>query len=374
MFSIFNRWGVGREQGQDNGNGKPVDREHGASKQPDERRNLPVEIGEDMLGQSLVPVRPDFRAGGEESFQQERHARDLWSCDKKTLGTTPESIRVGLPRQLARSIGLELAENFAVESTVVDEACLLTWRTAFNDALSQPCWWKKQSAHLWEAVGVVCEARSYDHATVKLTEHMRESFQKAKQELKQAPNQEADAKTRISLAASLMREAVVRAFDDLFRGPTDLTDLGIPFSATSDGSMMTEFGVKGDVTKMSITMMDGHLALRVKEKLKQAQGKYREKIDQLERGEAIRKEDVFDLKLTIKLRESRQGYGPSEEVKKYKTTKEDLARSYLEALADYASLDYSKRMKDRMLKGIQAPNEVKPQNPQIEQGAPDNKS
>ncbi len=238
-----------------------------------------------------------------------------WILDRATSGTAPESTRIAMGRQFARTLGVILARNTSSSAESVE---------ALREAISSPARLVASERHLYAAIDAVSNSYGYDRATrnmVRLMDSVLEGL----------PLSE-----KLSVTAALMRETVVKMFSEMLDAPSVPGSL---MSLSGDQSMCTVFGIQGEVEKMSVTMLRGHLSGAFKEALHGAHQKYQEKKAILHDGGAIKQDDVFELKLTI------EG-----DASTFKTTKDDLVESYTAALMKYASIKYADRIRKQEMK------------------------
>ena len=238
--------------------------------------------------------------------------------DRTTRGTAPESTRIAMGRQFARTLGVILAKNTSSSAESVG---------ALKEALSNPTQFKESERHLYAAIDAVSNSSGYDQATQNVGRYMDTALEGL------------TLSQKLSVTATLMRQTVVKMFSDMLEGPSMP---GTLMSMSGDKSMCTVFGVRGEVEKMSVTMLRGHLSSAFKQTLEQAQQRYQEKKDVLRGGGVIRRDDVFELKLSI-----------DGDVSTFKTTKADLIEGYTEALMKYASVKYADRVRPREARGLE---------------------
>lgn len=281
---------------------------------PDHKAGGNAENRAGMVPMNALPIEPrEESISPRASFQHPE-----WIMDRATSGTAPESTRIAMGRQFARTLGVILAKNTATTAESVD---------ALKEALTHPMKVSSSDRHLYAAIDVVTKSFGYDHATKNMAHHMNSA-------LDGVPLSE-----KLSVTAALMRETVVRMFSDMLDAPSMPGSL---MSMSGDQSMCTVFGVRGDVEKMSVTMLRGHLSSAFKDTLEEAHQKYQDKKAVLREGGAIKRDDVFELKLTIDGTTST-----------FKTTKDDLIESYTTALMKYASVKYADRMRQREGKALE---------------------
>jgi len=235
-----------------------------------------------------------------------------WASDTVSMGTRPESTRIAMGRQFARVLGEMLGKHTASRESSIE--CL-------KDALSKPVHISDFGKHLFSAVDTVSQSRGYDESTRNLSSLMHEK-------LGDIPLAE-----KLSTTATLMRETVLKMFEDMLNGPQDHRTMR---SFSGDQSMCTYYGGLGNVERMSITMVRGRLASHFRMALTAAQSRYEGNKERLQAGEPIPHDEVFSLQLNV-----------GGEVAAFKTSRADLTKSYNAALIEYASVSYADRVRAR---------------------------
>lgn len=264
------------------------------------RNSRPVDVREEF-----VPHRASFH-------------HPEWILDRATSGTAPESTRIAMGRQFARTLGTLLARNTSSSSESVE---------VLEQALSSRSKVVGSERYLYAAIDTVSQSYGYDRATRNMVRLMDQALEGV------------SFSEKLSVTAGLMRQTVVKMFSEMLDAPSIPGSL---MSMSGDESMCTVFGLRGEVEKMSVTMLRGHLSSAFKETLREAHQKYQEKKAALQEGGVIKVDEVFELKLTI------EG-----DASVFKTTKEDLIESYTAALMRYASIKYADRMRKLEGKGIE---------------------
>ena len=255
-------------------------------------------------------------------FGRSAFSHPHWNADRITSGSYPESTRTAMGRQFARVLGETLGAN----TNSNDESV-----KTLKEALISPVKILGADRYLYAAIEEVSGSRGYDRATRNLAGYMDSALQGM------------SLSERLALTTALMQETVRRMFSEMLDAPKDMHSL---MSVSGDLSMKTVFGVRGQVEEMSMTMIRGYLSHYFQEALSEAQARYEEKKATLRGGGAIPADQVFEFSLTEKHQEQAK-------TSTFKTTKEDLVKSYSAALLRYASTGYADRVRERVGKALE---------------------
>ncbi len=265
------------------------------------------------------PERGDTRAGVRDTLRELVSANteiehQSWKQDLVTLGTNPESTRIAMARQFARSIGTLLAHN---SSNQDDSRSLLLSALKVSPPQAIP------KNLLYQAIETVTTSGGYDAATNSLFDVIS--------------NKLADYSIhdKINIISRLLLQTVQLTFDALLEPPKDPSSRR---NESGDSSIFVDFTKEGQIDVVSITMLRGRLCAKFIESLAAIRVKTNEHSDS---------DGDTDTNPKFKVKVDYQAYSGKtvDHSDIFLVTRPQLVEAYFLALVHYAAIDYADRVR-----------------------------